>query len=568
MVKTALGIKQAVDLRTFDAWAKLSSTPSDATALAVERVALQVAVLTSAGGDQTGMTLAQKIVSAFKAKTVIHLSDTAFVTAFVGPSASSTLLHEIIDRNSNISELSSISDLQSEWQNFQSGLGTPLSPSIADLSIHINQAPTGTATASLQTLQGVHLDINPTALLAGFSDSDGGVLQVSDLHLDQGGSVSLNAATGHWTFTPAAGFTGPVELGFNVLDGQGATVVASVMLVVSPQINFTGTAGADTLTGNAIGNNLKGLAGNDTLSGLGGNDTLDGGTGADAMTGGDGSDIYYVDNTADKVTETNATASTGGTDTVYSTLATYTLGANVENGIINTSAAANLTGNALANVLYAGAGNNVLDGGAGIDTASYQYASAAVTVSLASIAAQATGGSGSDTLKNIENLTGSAYADKLTGSAANNALSGGAGNDSVNGGAGNDVISGDAGNDVLAGELGADKLTGGAGADHFDFNGLAELGLTSTTWDTITDFKTTEADKIDLQGVDANTALAGDQAFSYLGMVAAFTGDATGKLRFDATAHILYGSTDADTAAEFAIVLTGVSSLSATDFVL
>ena len=68
--------------------------------------------------------------------------------------------------------------------------------------------------------------------------------------------------------------------------------------------------------------------------------------------------------------------------------------------------------------------------------------------------------------------------------------------------------------------------------------------------------------------MDANTVLAGDQAFSFLGSLSAFSGDATAKLRFDAVNHILYGSTDADTAAEFAIALTGVSSLSAAHFML
>jgi serralysin len=37
--------------------------------------------------------------------------------------------------------------------------------------------------------------------------------------------------------------------------------------------------------------------------------------------------------------------------------------------------------------------------------------------------AQATGGSGSDTLTSIENLIGSAYADKLTGNSGANSLS-------------------------------------------------------------------------------------------------------------------------------------------------
>jgi Ca2+-binding RTX toxin-like protein len=312
----------------------------------------------------------------------------------------------------------------------------------------------------------------------------------------------------------------------------------------------------DCVIENAIGgqgnDKLLGNAANNTLSGGTGNDTINGSTGADSMTGGYGSDTYYVDSTSDKVIETNATASTGGTDLVLSYLSAYTLGTNVENGRIVTTGAASLAGNSLNNVLYAGAGNNVINGGTGTDTLSYAYGvsgTAGVVVSLARTLAQATGGSGSDTLVKIENLTGSAYADKLTGNSGANALSGGAGND------------------LLTGGLGADKLTGGTGADRFDFNALAEMGLSSSTWDTITDFKTSEGDKIDFLGVDANTALTGNQAFTYLG-TAAFTGNATGQLRFDATAHILYGSTDADTAAEFAIVLTGVSSLASADLVL
>jgi hypothetical protein len=48
--------------------------------------------------------------------------------------------------------------------------------------------------------------------------------------------------------------------------------------------------------------------------------------------------------------------------------------------------------------------------------------STGVKVSLATTAAQATGGSGSDTLINIENLIGSKYADQLTGNTGNNII--------------------------------------------------------------------------------------------------------------------------------------------------
>lgn len=308
-------------------------------------------------------------------------------------------------------------------------------------------------------------------------------------------------------------------------------------------LTLTGTSGISG-TGNGLANLLIGNKAANVLNGE---------TGGDTMFGGDGSDTYYVDNLGDVVSETNSVVSTGGTDVVYSYLSAYTLGANVENGHIVAAGTASLTGNSLNNVLYAGMGNNILNGSTGTDTLSYAYGvsgTSGVTASLASTLVQATGGSGSDTLMGIENLIGSAYADKLTGNTGANTLSGGTGND------------------ILTGGRGADKLTGGTGADRFDFNALAELGLSSSTWDTITDFKTSDRDKIDLLGVDANTALTGNQAFTFIGAVSTFTGNATGQLRFDATAHILYGSTDANTAAEFAIVLTGVNSLAVADLVL
>ncbi len=74
-----------------------------------------------------------------------------------------------------------------------------------------------------------------------------------------------------------------------------------------------------------------------------------------------------------------------------------------------------------------GAGNDLLDGGTGLDTADYSSATAGVTVSLLVGAAQAHLGAGIDTLSSIENLTGSAFADKLTGNNAANVLDGGNG---------------------------------------------------------------------------------------------------------------------------------------------
>ncbi|MNO74360.1 Bifunctional hemolysin/adenylate cyclase precursor [compost metagenome] len=310
--------------------------------------------------------------------------------------------------------------------------------------------------------------------------------------------------------------------------------------------NLTGSNFNDVLVGNSLAN---------TLIGGTGSDTLNGGAGADKMIGGDGADIYYVDNSGDIVSETNANLATGGFDTVYSYLASHTLGANVEGVRIMSTTAASATGNSLNNVLYAGAGNNTLDGAAGSDTASYAYAGSAVKVSLASTTAQSTGGSGADILRNIEHLTGSSYNDTLTGNSAANIL---------NGGAGNDTLSAGAGNDTLIGGVGVDKLFGGAGADTFDFNALGEMGLGALR-DVLADFKGSEGDKIDLSTLDANGGTAANDAFRFIGS-SAFSGDASGQLRF--ANGVLYGSTDADTTAEFEISLLGVSSLTTDNFVL
>jgi hypothetical protein len=203
-----------------------------------------------------------------------------------------------------------------------------------------------------------------------------------------------------------------------------------------------------------LANILTGTARGDYLNGLGG---------ADTMAGDDGNDVYVVNNAGDKVIETNA--STTQIDMVQSWIS-YTLGANVENLRLMGTAALNGTGNGLANILYANAGNNVLNGGAGLDTVSYQHATAGVTVRLNTTAAQATGGSGSDTLANIENLTGSAFGDTLTGNASGNTLNGRLGNDVLDGLGGADTLNGGDGNDTLrVSSLNFKNLDGGAGTD-------------------------------------------------------------------------------------------------------
>jgi Ca2+-binding RTX toxin-like protein len=126
-----------------------------------------------------------------------------------------------------------------------------------------------------------------------------------------------------------------------------------------------------------------------------------------------------------------------------------------------------------------------------------------------------------------------------------------------------DKLSGLAGNDTL----GKDTLTGGVGADVFKFNKISESSALAKQNDTITDFKHGQNDKIDLTQIDANALLVGKQAFSFIGN-AAFSANATAQLRFDAKTSMLYAGTNADSTAEFSILLSGVKSLVIEDFLL
>jgi serralysin len=151
----------------------------------------------------------------------------------------------------------------------------------------------------------------------------------------------------------------------------------------------------------------------------------------------------------------------------------------------------------------------------------------------------------------IENATGGSAGDTITGNNVANRLAGGAGNDTLAGGIGNDW---------LAGGRGLDRLNGGTGRDVFDFDRLRDSTVARA--DVITGFMS-GIDRIDLSTLDANGAATGNQAFTFIG-ASAFS--AAGQVRF--SGGVLYGSTDADTSAEFVIQLSGVTAVAAGDLVL
>jgi Ca2+-binding RTX toxin-like protein len=180
-------------------------------------------------------------------------------------------------------------------------------------------------------------------------------------------------------------------------------------------------------------------------------------------------------------------------------------------------------------------------------------------------------------------------AEAIIGTAVANTLIGTNNGETLSGLGGNDRIVGLGGNDRIVGGAGVDVMTGGPGNDVFVFNSITESGygqsglINASSYgaaagqgkrDVITDF-THGQDKLDLSAIDANSKLAGNQAFTWHG-----TGNlAAGKpgwlieriynpagTAFDKT--IIYGDINGDARADFQIELTGLKTITVSDFIL
>ena len=281
-------------------------------------------------------------------------------------------------------------------------------------------------------------------------------------------------------------------------------------------LNLTNDSSGGSLYGTSHDDTLNGGSGADTLYGNAGNDTFHGGAGNDAFNGGPGTDTVDFSAAGGAITANISTNSaTGeGTDTfnsienvtgsAYGDTITGDGNANVLNGGAGNDT---IVGGAGNDTLLGGAGNDSLDGGTGTNTADFSTAGSGVTVDLSAGTAS---GDGSDTLTNIQNVTGSSHDDTIVSNSGSNVLDGGAGNDTVSyasaasgvtvnlstgsatgdgtdtlshfenvtGSSHDDTITGDSnvntlsggsGNDTITGGGGADDLYGGSGADSFLF---------------------------------------------------------------------------------------------------
>jgi Ca2+-binding RTX toxin-like protein len=385
-----------------------------------------------------------------------------------------------------------------------------------------------------------------------------------------------------------------------LLDGGNDLYLGGLGRVTS---GVSGAAGDDTLEGGALAETLDGGAGSDLLSGGGGDDFLqagsglatdrdviDGGAGNDVVLGsagldlvdgGDGNDTLFGNDNADTIDggagrdelygNSGADVLEGGegADLLQGDVGADVLSGGDGNDVINGNADADtIDGGAGDDRIRPGAGADLVDGGEGLRDILDYIGSLAVNVNLA-LGEVFGGDAQGDDVAGFEWAAGGNGNDTLTGDGLANGLFGSGGNDLLVGAAGNDTLAGDAGADTLNGGAGVDVLRGGLNADVFRFIFASETGAAGAIRDRIADFSKAQADRIDVSFIDANAAVAGNQAFAYIGAVAAFSG--AGQLRSEVIGGDTYvsGNTDAVlTTAEFSIRLIGAITLAATDFIL
>ncbi|QIK79129.1 calcium-binding protein [Sphingomonas piscis] len=307
-----------------------------------------------------------------------------------------------------------------------------------------------------------------------------------------------------------------------------------------------------TLQGDQKDNILKGTDARDVIAGLKGHDQLSGEGAADVLHGGSGDDMLSGD-------RMNSFDNGRDVDEIYGG-----------------------TGN---DMIFSGFGD-IVDGGDGFDTVALSYvgATAGINGDTRTLHTGQPLTPGGGTFKNVERFSDIAltsYDDKmvigdqsdpavvrawdgndhLIGQEMSITMYGGNGNDMLVGSTANDVLYGEAGNDTLMGHLGNDELWGGSGADRFiitDFKNVSN----------IKDFEHS-SDKIDVGSLDANSKIAGDQAFDFVGG-GNFTGIA-GQLRVVQTSSATYdvqGDVNGDGVADFLIHLGSGVAPTQSDFML
>jgi Ca2+-binding RTX toxin-like protein len=353
----------------------------------------------------------------------------------------------------------------------------------------VNDAPTLAAIADAT----IDEDGQATGTAVG-SDVDGDTLSYSASN-GANGTVSINASTGVWTYTPADNFNGSDSFSITVSDGSlnGQTSVAVTITAVNDAPALTGAQATladgteDSSYGVTLAQLIEGFSDteNDTL------DVADLIASNGATVSGNSVDGYTITPAADYngpiTLSYNVVDGNGG-----NTAASLSLQLASVNDVTTGDVSISDTTPALNQLLTA---SNTFADPDGINSVTYQWQSSSDgggtwnnivgatnptflttsaqvgqqlrslatvtdpfgTTQVASTATAAVG--------EFNEIFGTAATETLNGTSLRDRITGNGGNDNLNGGVGNDELIGSTGSDRLDGGTGSDLMSGGAGND-------------------------------------------------------------------------------------------------------
>ena len=279
----------------------------------------------------------------------------------------------------------------------------------------------------------------------GGNDKLSGGADTDFLNGGAGKNTVNGGAAGDWAYygRSKVGVTGSLAEG--EVTGEGTDELESIEALAGSPFD-------DELFGSDEGDTIFGDAGNDTIDGRAGLlDFISGDAGDDELIGGGGAfafDVaYYRFAPAGVQVDLEAGTATGGagTDTLVGMEGAW--GSDFDD---------ELRGDQGKNPFAGSEGDDVIDGRGEFDVVIFWVSPDGVNVDLGAETAE---GEGSDSLIDIEGVSGSPFGDDmLVGDEEDNYLDGYGGNDTMIGLGGNDWLSGGAGNDHMDGGAGTYDL--------------------------------------------------------------------------------------------------------------
>jgi Ca2+-binding RTX toxin-like protein len=487
--------------------------------------------------------------------------------------ADDPVVAEIQDRNWNIFEATTLLGITTVWADILNG---GLSTTLADLSVHLNQAPTGFASAALAPVpQDGSCTLAAATQLAGFSDADGDTLSVTGLVADQA-QVTANG-DGSFTLVPTAGYAGPVELSYDVVDGQGGVQAATQLFVVQPAAPVDHEAtGTPTLEG-SVREGATVSAGTSGISDADGPVSTtfqwqhNSGGGWTDIAGATGAAFAIPDDQSLVGLQLRVQATT--TDPLGGSTGFTSAAQTVANVNDAPTGSVSIGGTVAAGQTLSA--QHTLADADGLGSIAWQWQADGVNLAtgptLTLTAAQA--GQSITLLARYTDAQGTpeqvasaavGFGFTLTGTKKDNTLTGSAWGDELRGGSGDDTLLGLAGDDTLAGGPGTDVLTGGLGADRFVFDAALKKNL-----DRIADFDHAADTLVLDRSIFSGFTSAGAISAAQLAIGPAATqptqllvyNDQTGTLSYDPDGSGPHNATAFAT-------LTGLPTLDWTDFII